>query len=178
MSLLALFLLFLRVGFFTFGGGYAMVPLLRGELVAAGLMTAREAADMVALAELTPGPFAVNAATFSGMRLFGVPGALAATAGACLPSVAVSLLAALLFKRVQGSRALTGALSGARPAVLGLITAAALLMARDTLLPASGPDIPGLAIFAAGIVFTVFIKRVPPIAVLAISGLLGAAYLR
>ena len=86
MITLQLFLSFLQIGLFSFGGGYAAMPLLQEQLVARnGWLSVQEFADLVTIAEMTPGPIAVNAATFVGTKLAGLPGALAATAGVILP---------------------------------------------------------------------------------------------
>ena len=85
MITLQLFLSFLQIGLFSFGGGYAAMPLLQEQLVAwHGWLSVQEFADLVTIAEMTPGPIAVNAATFVGTKLAGLPGALAATAGVIL----------------------------------------------------------------------------------------------
>ncbi|MDR0294534.1 MAG: chromate transporter, partial [Oscillospiraceae bacterium] len=121
MEILTLYLAFLKIGLFTIGGGLAMLPLMQRELVEGGLMTLAETADMVAISQMTPGPFAVNAATFAGMKLYGLPGAAAATLGVVTPSVVITALVAkffIAFSKRQGVRDTMGFI---RPVVTGLI---------------------------------------------------------
>ena len=140
--LLRLFWVFFTTGLFSFGGGYAMIPLVSRTMEAYGWMTAAELADMVAVSEMTPGPFAVNAATFVGMRMSGLPGAAAATLGVTLPSVLLVLLVARFFQNFQNKPGVQGFLRGVRPAVTGLIAASAWGILRGTLLFSGtwGPD--------------------------------------
>ena len=88
---------FMKIGAFSFGGGYDMIPLFQKELVGHGWMLISEVADVVAISEMTPGPFAVNAATFAGTKMMGLPGALFATFGVVLPSVVITLIVARYF---------------------------------------------------------------------------------
>ncbi len=97
MELVWLYLIFLKIGFFTIGGGMAMLPLMQKELVSRELMTLAETVDMVAISQMTPGPFAVNAATFAGMKLYGVAGAAVATLGVITPSVVLTMIVAKFF---------------------------------------------------------------------------------
>ncbi|MGI6130977.1 MAG: chromate transporter [Bacillota bacterium] len=168
MILLNLYLSFAKVGLFTFGGGYAMLPLIESEIIhGRGWLTVREFTDIVAIAEVTPGPIAVNSATFVGYRLAGVLGGIVATLGVVTPSVVIMLALAMLARRFENSTGLARVKSGMRPAVAGLIAAAALTVARVALV-----DLKSIMIAAAAALL-VFKVRLDPIAVLAISGLLG-----
>ena len=169
MILLNLYLSFAKVGLFTFGGGYAMLPLIESEIIhGRGWLTVREFTDIVAIAEVTPGPIAVNSATFVGYRLAGVLGGIVATLGVVTPSVVIILARAMLAKRFENSTQLALVKSGMRPAVVGLIAAAALSVARVALV-----DLKSI-IMAAVAALLVFKVKLDPILVLAISGLLGA----
>ena len=169
MILLNLYLSFAKVGLFTFGGGYAMLPLIESEIIhGRGWLTVREFTDIVAIAEVTPGPIAVNSATFVGYRLAGVLGGIVATLGVVTPSVVIILALAMLAKRFEKSTQLALVKSGMRPAVVGLIAAAALSVARVALV-----DLKSI-IMAAVAALLVFRVKLDPILVLAISGLLGA----
>lgn len=182
MILLRLFWTFLRIGAFTFGGGYAMIPLIQGEVTAAGWMTAEELVNFIAVSESTPGPFAVNIATYVGMETAGVAGALCATFGVVLPSFIVILLVARLFTRFACSLPVTGVMSGLRPMVVGLIGAAALSVGQTAFtLPAAAWEgllasdlLWTLPIFALA-AFFLWKKRWHPIAVILLAASLGIA---
>ncbi|MEA4882792.1 MAG: chromate transporter [Clostridia bacterium] len=168
MILLDLFLSFARVGLFTFGGGYAMLPLIENEIIQGrGWLTLEQFTDMVAIAEVTPGPIAVNSATFVGYRLASVLGGVVATLGVVTPSVLIMLALAMLARRFEESAALCRIKAGMRPAVAGLIAAAAISVARVSLRDLKSV---GIAAAAAGMLFGV---KMDPILVLIISGVLG-----
>ncbi|MGN0866352.1 MAG: chromate transporter [Oligosphaeraceae bacterium] len=146
MSLLALYLLFAKIGVFTFGGGYAMIPFFQDELVSRhALMTSAEFADIVALAQMTPGPVGLNAATYIGQQQAGLPGALAATLGVATPSLILGLLVAIFLRSYEKSRHWQGVLCGIRPATLGLIAASVIFFAETSLFTA-----PVAALWRAG----------------------------
>ncbi len=117
-----LFFSFLLVGFTSFGG-MSMIPLISDQMLSHGWMTASEVADIVAIAEMTPGPLGLNCATFAGARAAGVPGAIVASVGVLFPSLTVTLLAAMFLKRFRENRWLGEALHGIRPAGIGMIAA-------------------------------------------------------
>ena len=135
MILLRLFWTFLKIGAFTFGGGYAMLPLIESEVIAQGWMQETELVNFIAVSESTPGPFAVNTATFVGTTLAGVPGALAATLGVVLPSFVIILIVARCFDRFRSSRIVSGCMVGLKSAVIGLIAAALLSVGRAVFVP-------------------------------------------
>lgn len=133
MNPLQLYLLFAKIGFFTFGGGFAMIPFFQSELVDNyKLFTASEFADIVALAQMTPGPVGLNAATYLGQQQCGILGAAAATLGVCTPSLTIGMLVALCLKAFGNNRLLKAALRGIRPATLGLIAAAVIFFAETS----------------------------------------------
>ena len=113
MVLLELFISFLKIGFTSFGG-LSMIPLITSEMTSHGWMTAAEVSDIVAIAEMTPGPLGLNCATFAGMRTAGFLGAIAANLGTLSPTLTVCLLAAIFFERFRPS-----ARTGARLSVAG-----------------------------------------------------------
>lgn len=127
MTFLQLLWSFFQVGLLSFGGGMAALPLIQAQVVEThGWLTLTEFTDLITIAEMTPGPIAINAATFVGTRIAGVGGALIATLGCILPScILVSLLAWLYF-RYQNLTAIQGVLSGLRPAVVAMIVSAGL----------------------------------------------------
>ena len=122
MLYVELFLSFAMIGFTSFGG-MSMIPLIHNQMLSHGWMTAQEVADIVAIAEMTPGPLGLNCATFAGSRTAGVLGALCASAGVLLPSFTVTLVAAMFLKKFKESRGLSNALYGIRPVCIGMITA-------------------------------------------------------
>ena len=120
MVLLELFVSFLKIGFTSFGG-LSMIPLITSEMTAHGWMTASEVSDIVAIAEMTPGPLGLNCATFAGMRTAGLLGAIAANLGTLSPTLTVCLLAAIFFERFRKSSFMTRLMTGVRPACVGMI---------------------------------------------------------
>ena len=137
MKLLLLYYLFAKISIFTFGGGYAMIPLFQDELVTKGqFLNEAEFANMVALAQVTPGPVGLNAATFIGYSQAGFLGSLMATLGLATPSFLLTMLAALFLHKFKESTLMKNVLSGIRPAVVGLIAAAVIFFANTSVFSA------------------------------------------
>lgn len=131
MSCWVLFWTFFKFGLLCFGGGYMLIPLLTAELVEARhLLTAEAFSTLVSVAQVTPGPVAVNCATYVGFLQQGIPGAVAATAGLAAPSLLLVILAVKLLKRYEATVWVRGFLAGMRPAAWGLIVVAALVFAE------------------------------------------------
>ena len=129
MILLELFLSFLQIGLFSVGGGYAAIPLIQSQTVELhGWLTEAQFMDLATIAEMTPGPIAVNGATFVGLKIAGVPGALVATFGCILPSLVIVSLLAYVYRKYRELPLLQSVLSSLRPAVVALITAAGINM--------------------------------------------------
>jgi len=129
-----LFWTFLKVGAFTFGGGYAMIPLIRQELCAnIRLMSDDDFVDALAVVQCSPGALAINTAVFVGQKLAGTLGALAATLGAALPSFVILLVIAMALGRVTEVQVLERIFAGVRPAVVALIASAALKLSRSAI---------------------------------------------
>lgn len=125
MIYLQLFWSFLQVGLFSIGGGYAAVPLIQSQVVNMHTwLTLNEFTDLITIAEMTPGPIAINSATFVGIRIAGIPGALVATFGCILPSCFIVSLLAYIYRRYKNLTALQSVLSCLRPAVVALIATA------------------------------------------------------
>lgn len=133
MILLNLFLTFLLIGAVSFGGGYGMISLVREQVLAHGWLTESEFLDMIAVSESTPGPLAVNMATFIGSSQAGFPGALVATLGVVLPAFLIILLIAAVLKNLLRYRGVEAFLSGVRPTVVGLILGTAVVLGLATL---------------------------------------------
>lgn len=127
MIYLQLFWSFIQVGMFSIGGGYAAMPLIQDQVVEKyGWLTMGEFTDLITIAEMTPGPIAVNSATFVGIRIAGIPGALTATFGCIMPSCIIVSLLAFIYYRYKQVSVLQSVLGSLRPAVVALIGAAGL----------------------------------------------------
>ena len=125
MIYLQLFLSFLQIGAFSFGGGYAAMPLIQNQVVQLHpWLSQSEFTDLITISQMTPGPIAINSATFVGTRIAGMPGALAATAGCVLPSCILVTLLAKIYLKYRNLSLLQGVLKSLRPAVIAMIAAA------------------------------------------------------
>ncbi len=185
MILLKLFLTFFEIGLFTFGGGYAMISLVKEQVLANNWLSEAELLNMIVVAESTPGPIAVNMATYVGSSQAGILGSALATLGVVLPSFIIILLISAVIKNFLKIEAVQGALAGVRPCVVALILGTAITLALSTLLglktigetPIS-PDYIGIVIFAFVFALAEIIKKVKgkkpsPIIVILISAALG-----
>lgn len=122
-----LFYTFFLIGLFTFGGGYAMIPMIEDQIVSKGWLTDTQLADFIAISETTPGPFAINISTFVGSQTGGVLGAVCSTIGVILPSFIIVILIAIILSKFLSNRYVKGALNGVKPVVVALITATAII---------------------------------------------------
>ena len=121
ISLLKLFWTFFKIGLFTFGGGYAMIPMIIEETEQFGVLGEEEIVDFIAISESTPGPFAINIATFIGYHQQGILGAISATIGVVLPSFIIILLLVNILERVKENRYFKSIIKTVMPLVIGLI---------------------------------------------------------
>ena len=128
--LLTLFGSFFKIGLFAFGGGYAVISFLQQEVEQRGWMTAERFVDLIAVSQSTPGPIAINMATFVGYQSGGIPGALVATTAVVLPGMTLMMLLAIFFLHFYDRPLVRAAFSGLRPVVVGLIAAAAWQIGR------------------------------------------------
>lgn len=127
MIYLQLFFSFLQIGMFSFGGGYAAMPLIQGQVVKAhAWLSMAEFTDLITISQMTPGPIAVNSATFVGLKIAGVLGAFAATLGCILPSCIIVTIIARLYLKYRKLSMLQGILKSLRPAVVAMIGAAGI----------------------------------------------------
>ena len=181
LKCLELFITFFKIGAFTFGGGYAMLPLIQEEVLSKGWATEAEIVDFIAVSESTPGPFAINMSTYIGTDEAGVLGAFFATLGVVLPSFIIILIVAKCYEKFQSSKIVRGCMSGLKPAVVGLIGAAVVSIAGTVLFPSgltmavfSGINFYiSLAIFAVMAILA--FKKVHPILIIALSAVTGIA---
>ena len=132
MIYLQLFLSFLQIGMFSFGGGYAAMPLIQGQVVTThGWLTMSEFTDLITISQITPGPIAVNSATFVGLKIAGIPGAVVATVGCILPSCIIVTILARLYLKYRNLDLLQGVLKSLRPAVVAMIASAGILILKN-----------------------------------------------
>jgi chromate transporter len=175
MEYLYLFYVFFKIGLFGFGGGYAMISLIQFEVVDHfRWMTSSEFADILAISQVTPGPISINSATYVGYTVAGISGALVATLALCLPSLLLMyFVIKYLFANMENTY-VKSVFSGLRPAVTGLIFAAALLlMNRDNFVDA-GLNGTNFSVFIFLAVFIAsFFYKVNPIILILLSGILG-----
>ncbi|MDR0769162.1 MAG: chromate transporter [Dysgonamonadaceae bacterium] len=165
-----LFWTYLKIGFFNFGGGYAMLSLIQSEVVDKhSWLTSREFTDIVAISQMTPGPIGINSATYIGYTVTGnVLGAAIATFAVCLPSFVIVLLIARAYTKFRENQYVEGAFSLLRLIVVGLIASATLmLMNKENFI-----DCKSVIIFAVVFVLTKFCK-VHPILTIVLAGISG-----
>lgn len=169
MIYLNLFLSYLKIGFFGFGGGYAMISLIYNEVVVQnGWLTAAELADVAAISQMTPGPIAINCATYVGYTVTGnVWGSLLATVAVCLPSLTLMMLATKFYFRLRDNRQFKGAMSGMQPMMIGLILSSALMLFGES----TFIDWKSWVIFAG--CFVASVKKVNPILLIILSAVAG-----
>jgi len=183
LILLDIFWIFFKIGLFTFGGGYAMIPLIESELVGGGYITTDLLYDFIGIAESTPGPIAINMATFIGMDQVGLIGAFAATLGVVLPSFLIILAIATFGSKFLQSKFIKNAFVGLTPAVIGLIFSVAIALITRAILPNVNFDTfifdfsvfnyRGLIILVIVVIYSFFVKKVSPITIILLSALLG-----
>ena len=179
---LQLFLTFFRIGLFTFGGGYAMLPLIQDAVIQNGWLAEEAMVNFIAVSESTPGPFAINIATYVGIETGGFFGAVSATLGVVLPSFIVILIVAKVYKKFQESKTVKGCMTGLRPTVIGLIAAAVLNIGQTVFFP-DGFAVANLNFYNMAVslviavvgILLIFKKKIHPILLIVISAALGIA---
>lgn len=186
MIYLELFVTFLTIGAFTFGGGYAMLPLIQNAVLENGWLSESEIVNFIAVSESTPGPFAINIATYVGMETGGFLGAVCATLGVVVPSFVIILIVARIYKQFQESKTVKGCMTGLRPTVIGLIGGAVLTIGQTVFFP-DGFSFANLDFYVIAVsaiicllgIFLIFKKKVHPIVLIIVSAALGvgAGYL-
>ena len=185
MIFFELFYTFFLIGLFTFGGGYAMIPMIQEQVVGKGWITSDTLTDFIAISEVTPGPFALNISTFVGSHVGGAFGAVCATIGVILPSLIIIIVIAIIMNKFMKNRFVQGALGGVKPVVLALILSTALVLFIKIVF-FGGHSINGeftfdrrsFALLITLLLFTTIYKRVNkksvnPIMLLGLSALMG-----
>ena len=185
MIFFELFYTFFLIGLFTFGGGYAMIPMIQEQIVGKGWISADALTDFIAISEVTPGPFALNISTFVGNIVAGPFGAVCSTLGVILPSLIIIIIIAMIMKKFITNKYVQGGLNGVKPIVLALILSTALLMFvkviffnGQSLQSEFSFDRKSLALLITLIIYMVIYKRINkkalnPIKLLGLSALLG-----
>ncbi len=185
-----LFYTFFKIGLFTFGGGYAMLPLIQEEVLAHGWIPMEDLINFIAVSESTPGPFAINMATYVGTQMGataggmgtyigGLLGGICATLGVVLPSFIIILIVAKIFEQFKKNKLVKGAMSGLKPAAVGLIASAVVSMALIVFVPdgfstaifTSFEFYISLALFV--VMSVLAFKKVHPILIIVISAVVG-----
>ncbi len=170
-TLIALYTTFFKVGFFTVGGGYAMIPLMEAEIIhGQNWLSAAEFIDIIAIAEMTPGPISINAATFIGYQLAGIAGSLVATLGIISPSLLLLLFLSKVLLKIVRNPAAQSFLNGLRSALVALILLAAYTLSSNAIV-----DIP-TAIFAALILIVSILFPINPLFLIAAGAVFGLIF--
>ena len=185
MLYLTLFLEFLKIGLFTFGGGYAMIPLIREAVLRHGWLDETHFLNMIGVAEVTPGPIAVNMATYVGSTQAGFLGALLCTIGVILPAFLIMLLISILLKKFMKNKFVQAALSGIKFVAIALIMASAITIFADVLFPYTlnngvsfTPNTTAIKMFilivAGYFLLKILLKKKPgPISIIIMSAIVG-----
>lgn len=194
MIFLELFWTFFKIGAFTFGGGYAMLPLIQEQVIAHNWLSEEAIVNFIAVSESTPGPFAINISTYVGSQVgggeysgnlwFTVLGSACATLGVVLPSFIVILLVARFYQQFKNSNTVKGLMTGLKPAAIGLIASAVVSMAITVFIP-NGFNLAifkGNELYISAIIFalcTIFVffkrKKIPPVLIICLAAALGIA---
>jgi chromate transporter len=170
----SLFVTFLKIGFVSFGGGYAMIPMMEYEIQKHGWLTDQQFTDAVAIAGISPGPIATNCAVFVGYKIAGILGAITSLFAISLPSLLLILLIALFFKKIQDNPIVQSAFYGLRPVITGLIGYAAIRFAMQNHLLGGEHGFDGrgfLVLFAA--LGVLLLTKIHPVLLILFSGILG-----
>jgi chromate transporter len=168
MILLDIFITFFKIGLFSFGGGYAMLPLIQQEVTTTHTwVTTTEFIDIVAISQITPGPIAINSATYIGFKTAGIIGSALATLGVVTPSIIIMIIISRFFIKFKNNKYLDYAFLGLRPATVGLIAAAAVLVSYESFI-----DFKSVIIFAAAF-FASYKYKLDPILLTVIAGVVG-----
>lgn len=167
-TVINIFLTFIKIGAFGFGGGLAMLPLIEEEVVKNnGWITTQELVDIIAIVEMTPGPIAVNSSTFVGYKVGSFPGALAGSIGIVIISFTLMTILAKYFKKMRDMDQIQAIFQGIRPAILGLILSAVIMVGKTAIV-----DIKSIVI--ASIVFIGLYKfKIHPILGIVMAGVMG-----
>ncbi len=173
-TLMILFITFLKIGAFVFGGGYAMIPVIRYEVVERhGWLSEDEFIDLIAIAESTPGPIAINAATYIGYRVGGIAGSILATLAVVTPPFTVILLIATILQQFYTHPIVRALLNGIRGAVVGLVTSALITIITGVFRNLNSVQTITTISIAAMVFIAITLFKQDPIIMIAISAIIG-----
>ncbi|MDN5331317.1 MAG: chromate transporter [Tepidanaerobacteraceae bacterium] len=168
MILIKLFWAFFKIGLFSFGGGYAMIPFIQREIIEVnGWLTLEQFMDIIAISQMTPGPIAVNAATFVGYKIAGFWGSVSATCGVAAPSAVIIITLAFMIKKYRSLKWVDRFFLGVRPAVIALIVNAAFSLGKNSI---SGTKDVLIAVLA---LLGLYLFKMNPILLIALASFLG-----
>jgi chromate transporter len=171
---LELFWTFFKIGLFTFGGGYAMIPMIQSVIANRGWLSIESIIDFIAVSESTPGPFSINIATFVGMKIAGIGGSVVTTAGVALPSAIIMMILCRFFTSFGENYYVSSVLKWLRFAVVGLIASATITIFSSVIFPEGHLDILAVGIFGVMLVLKFFfLKKAHPVVHLLIGAALG-----
>ncbi len=180
LELLDLLWTFFKIGLFTFGGGYAMIPLITESVVAKGWLETSQLIDFIAISESTPGPFAINIATFVGFNQAGILGSIFATLGVVLPSFIIIVIVAKAFSKFATNKFVLGFLRGVKPVVVGIIFSVAVSFILQNVFSFSFKELGDfifkwstIIIFIVVFAMTRIWKKIHPIFIVLVSGIMG-----
>lgn len=174
MVLLKLFWSFVKIGFTSFGG-LSMIPLITNEMLSHGWMTASQVTDIIAIAEMTPGPLGINCATFAGIHAAGIPGAVAASLGVLSPTFTLTALAAFFYAAVKESDWMSRVMIGVRPACIGMVIGVTLQLAAANYGSAGEALVPSVCVALLDAFLLIKLKIGVP-KVICISAALGVLF--
>lgn len=182
MIYLKLFLSFLQIGAFSFGGGYAALPLIQNQVVTLhGWLNLGEFTDLITISQMTPGPIAINSATFVGTKIAGIGGAAAATFGCVLPSCIIVSAIAYVYLKYRKMKLLQGILTSLRPAVVAMIASAGLsiiitsFFGEQGLIKLSQLHVTAVVIFAIAVIL-LKVRHMNPVTVMLLSGVMEVVF--
>ncbi|MFA9556781.1 chromate transporter [Evansella sp. AB-rgal1] len=175
MIFIELFLVFCMIGAVSFGGGYAMIPLIEREVTSKGWLTTSEFTDIIAVAGMSPGPIATNSATVVGYSVAGIPGAIVSSLAMTLPSLVIILVIAILFMRFNEHELVKSAFYGLRPIITSLIIYAAInfSIANGVISPTFSLEMILLVFIFLGALFSLLFLKIHPALVIVLSGIIG-----
>lgn len=178
INLAKLFFIFFKIGLFTFGGGYAMIPMITQDMISYGYLSNEQITEFIGIAESTPGPFAINMATFAGFHVEGILGAFVSTLAVVLPSFIIILLVAYFSKKFIDKPIVKNALDYLKPIIVGLVGAAFLSVLFQSLFGNSFK--PFVLEFRALFIFItvlaaayIFRYKITPVKLVLLSAILG-----
>lgn len=174
---LILLSVFFKIGLFTFGGGYAMIPLIKEYILKYSWATSDELLEFIAISESTPGPFAINISTFIGFRNSGIIGSIFSTLGVVLPSFIIIILIVKFINKFKNNPYLENTLKNIRPVILSLLIYSVINIAAKSLFSPSGITIVNLILFLALFLFNLKFK-LSPLKIILLSGILGVIFLK